>query len=90
MNVFSKILNSFFGKVPEETRPRFGMLTRADGSTEFIVFHQVTKDQFVPKLASTEQIVLLGPGDRIKVDVIGPGQCVIFETHAGIPNDYDG
>jgi hypothetical protein len=68
--------------VPAEvTRPRFGELRRQDGSTVPLVFHPTSDPLvFLGLHADTEEPVRLGPGDRARIDVLGPGQAVTFET----------
>lgn len=64
-----------------EVRPRFGQLRRRDGTSVPLVFYP-TDDPlvFVGRFADSEEPVRLGPGDGATVDVIGPGQAVVFET----------
>lgn len=59
----------------EEVRPRFGKLTRVNGSEVPLVFHRYADDpmKFVALSAADEKPVGLGAGDRLTVDVLGPG-----------------
>jgi len=92
MNIFSKILNSFFGKVPEETRPRYGRVIRYDGSYEPVVFHPTVEDPkiFRAKLVGTNEDLKAASGDMVKIDVLGPGQAVTWIMRGDSPSDYDG
>ena len=64
----------------DETRPRFGQILRADGSTAPVVFRQLPDEptRFEALNAADESPVAVGKGDRLSVDVIGPGQSVVF------------
>lgn len=63
--------------ITEPVRPRFGQLVRADGTTVPLVFQQTDDPTvFVGVHAGTEEPVPFGPGDSLKVDVIGAGQAV--------------
>lgn len=64
----------------EEVRPRFGALTRRDGTQIPLVFHPTgDPKRFVARYASDEVPVWLEPGDQLRVDVLGPGQSVVLE-----------
>ncbi len=65
----------------EEVRPRFGTLHRRDGSTVPLVFHPTADPAvFVGRYADSEAPVRIEAGERATVDVLGPGQSVIFQT----------
>lgn len=67
----------------QAARPRFGKLTRADGTDVPLVFHPGDEPgEFVALAAADETPVVVGPGDQMMVDVIGPGQSVIYEGEA--------
>lgn len=64
----------------KELRPRFGTLTRRNGTVVLLVFHPTKEPTvFVGRYANDEQPVILGPGDVMRVDVIGAGQSVVLE-----------
>ena len=67
--------------LPEPVRPRYGRITRADGSSEPLVFVP-TEDPlvFLGLLASDQSPVNFRPGDDLEIDVIGPKQSVIFDV----------
>lgn len=68
----------------QQARPRFGTLTRRDGTTIPLVFHATTEPAvFVGRHADDEQPGMLGPGDTLRVDVIGAGQSVVLEMPHG-------
>ena len=62
-----------------EVRPRFGEIRRADGTSEPLVFHPTAvPDVFLGRLAGSEEPVRVQAGDGLTVDVLGPGQSVVF------------
>jgi Ca2+/Na+ antiporter len=66
----------------QEVRPRFGTITDQDGKVYPLVFHPHPTDpmMFVGKFADDERPARLGPDAAMSVDVIGPGQSVMFEA----------
>lgn len=67
----------------QEVRPRFGMLTRADGSSIPLVFVPSGRrpGEFRALRASDYQPLLAEVGDDIHLDALGEGQC-IFQGYA--------
>lgn len=63
-----------------EVRPRYGTVTRADGTEETVVYRQAAGNptEFYALHATDESRVVLRPGDSYQVDVIGPGQSVSY------------
>ncbi len=59
----------------DQTRPRYGWVTRVDGSRTPVVYHP---GEYVALDAGTEQRVVLGVGDTLHVDELGSGQSVTF------------
>lgn len=68
------------------TRPRFGIVVRADGSRIPLVFRPDPRDptHFVGVHAGDERPVRLPAGEEVEigVDVIGPGQSVAVEIES--------
>lgn len=63
----------------EETRPRYGHITRADGTTTPVVFRPTDKpDTFEAVNAGAETPAQVGRGDKLHADVIGAGQSIVF------------
>jgi hypothetical protein len=71
----------------KKVRPRYGELTRADGTVIPLVFRPIPGEpgQFAALDASSERPVRVRSGDGVHVDVIGPGQGVRFEAE----KDFD-
>ncbi len=68
-------------RLQAEVRPRFGQLHRADGTSVPLVFHPTADPVvFVGRYAGSEAPARIEAGDSATVDVIGPGQAVVFET----------
>lgn len=66
---------------PDPVRPRYGHVVHGDGTTEPVVF-RTTDDPttFQPVMAAGEAPLVLGPGDQLSIDVIGPGQGIILDS----------
>lgn len=63
---------------PEEFRPRFGRVLRADGTTQVCYFRPAAneEDVFEPVDPSTEKVIELKPGDSISFDRLGAHQGI--------------
>lgn len=68
---------------PQSVRPRYGALHRANGETRTVYFlpHESMPDTFVAHYADDEEVAVVDAkgGDRIYVDVIGPGQSIYIQ-----------
>lgn len=62
-------------------RPRYGMLTRTDGSAVPIVYHPREDDptRFVAKYADTEEVAIARPGDSLEMDRMRRGQSIMVK-----------
>lgn len=69
-----------------QSRPQFGSLKHADGSTTALMYVPYGSDgtMFVPVLLSGENVsTILKPTDTIFVDVLLPGQNVVLLFRPG-------
>lgn len=65
----------------DPVRPRFGQLSRRNGDTVALVFHETdTPGQFQGLCAGDETEVVIYPGGQLSVDVIGPGQSITLSS----------
>lgn len=62
-----------------KTRPRSGVLTRADGIKVPLRFHDVGDGEYEARTKAGDEVPMR-VGDSFTVDVIGPGQSVIFNS----------
>lgn len=60
-----------------KTRPRVGVLTRADGSEVPLRFHDIGDGEYEAR-TKAGVVVHMRVGDSFTVDVIGSGQSVVF------------
>lgn len=74
-------------EIPEELRPRFGKVVRADGTETPIYYHpfEGEGDAFLALDPKTDQPVKLHPGDTIHFDKIGSHQTIMVERPNGAP-----